>query len=128
MTSTTLYTNQHLTNGNVQLTETTLDTATTGFNVILKLEQLLPPSAFRSVRLRVACSVDVGTFNSTTLPYLLTLSSAIEVLGPLPDMSTTIRYYKIPLQPVEGTHVYTWLEVGNVAADEIQATAYLNEA
>jgi len=132
VTPTTLYTNTHLTVGSVALTKTAFTANVGSFNLVLKLEALLnpDPNKFRSIVLRCVTLNDVGTFTTaaTHLPQLVAQSSALEVLGKLPDLQETIKYYKTPLTPVEGTHLYTWLEVAGVATDEIQATLILNAA
>jgi len=126
---TTLYTNQNLTNGDVQLTETTFIAGVTAFNLVLKLEALLnPANPRRSIVLRHVTTNDVGTFNATTLAQIKPMNASVEITGKLPDLSESIKYYKIPLTPVEGTTLYTWLDTAGLGTDEIRATLILNEA
>jgi hypothetical protein len=101
----------------------------TAFNLILKLEALLNPENLRrSIVLKHVTTNDVGTFNATTLGQIRAMNASIEITGKLPDLTETIKYYKIPLTPVEGTTLYTWLETAGLGTDEIRATLILNEA
>lgn len=131
MTATTAYSNQNLLDGNVQLYKHAFAASSNTFSLWLKLEALLNPSNLRrSIILRHVTGGDVGTFTTaaTHLPQIIAMNAAVEVTGKLPDLVETVKYYKIPLTPVEGTHLYAWIDCAGVGTDEIRATLIIHEA
>jgi hypothetical protein len=118
-----------LTDGDVQLNKQAFTAGVNAFSLWLKLEALTNPSNLRrSIVLRHVTGGDVGTFNTAALAQIKPMNAAIEITGKLPDLTETIKYYKIPLTPVEGTYLYSWLDCAGVGTAEIRATLILNEA
>jgi hypothetical protein len=118
-----------LTDGLVQLNKQAFTEGVNAFSLWLKLEALTNPTNLRrSIVLRHVTGGDVGTFNAASLAQIIALNAAVEITGKLPDAVDTVRYYKIPLTPVEGTQLYTWLDCAGVGTAEIRATLILHEA
>lgn len=126
MTTTVLYTDQNLQRGFRQITKTALGATTTALSLVLKLENLLQNTEISKIRMMVAVLNDVGTFNTEALTAQVAGQAEPIEITPYHGVGI-IRFYKLPLTPADGSHLYTWLEVGSIITDSIRATLDLNE-